>query len=303
MMSFLGLTNYCRAWIPNYAEITHPLNCLIKPIPMTAKLEWTDTAESAFCKLKQVLVSSATLALPDYTKPFVQMVDCEGCFMTQQRGDKFRPVAYYSSKLDAVTCAMPHCVCAVVAASLAVEASAGIVLFHDTVLKVPHAVSALLLHTNMTFLSPATHLSCMAILLSQPHLRIERCTTLNPATLLPLMTVKKWPKCRKDLSNQPQTEGEVLFVDGSSRKSTDGTTLSGYAVATQTEMTYKLLISVVIIQLSKGLLINLCELQVSLWMLPFLYCPNTVQRHELWKRHIDYLYEKGSVETNPHTTK
>lgn len=74
---FLGLTSYCRAWIPNFAEITEPLQQLMHAVPMEMKtpLKWTTAAEMAFCKLKKAQVASTTLALPDYCKPFVQMVD------------------------------------------------------------------------------------------------------------------------------------------------------------------------------------------------------------------------------------
>lgn len=135
MMSFLGLTNYCRSWIPNYAELTNPLMKLMyEGLKMTSPIKWTTEAEEAFCNLKQALVSSTALALPDYSKPFIQMADCKDKYMTsvltQQHGAKLRPVAYFSTKLDSVACALPHCVRAVVAASMAIHASAGIVLFH-----------------------------------------------------------------------------------------------------------------------------------------------------------------------------
>ncbi|KAJ0065783.1 hypothetical protein NL108_018498 [Boleophthalmus pectinirostris] len=231
MMSFLGLTNYCRQWIANYAEITHPLSKMMydEPINMNDTLKWTEESEKAFIEVKQVLVSSAALALPDYDKPFVQMVDCKGHFMTsvltQTHGDKLRPVAYYSSKLDSVACAMPPCVRAVLAASLAVEASALVVLFHTLVLRVPHAVSALLLQTNFSFMSPARHLSCMSNLLSQPHLTIERCTTLNPATLILCeedgephnckALAEQTTKCRVDLLETPleYLEGSLMNIN------------------------------------------------------------------------------------------
>lgn len=244
MMSFLGLTGYCRSWIPNYAEIVGPLQKLMynEDLKMSSTLKWTPEAEQAFCTVKQALVSSTTLALPDYSKKFIQTVDCKGHYMTsllmQQHGSKMRPVAYYSSKLDAVACALPHCVKAVIAASMAVEVSSTVVLFHPLTLKVPHAVSALLLQTNM--------ISCMTNLLLQPHLTIERCTVLNPATLLPLpddgsthdcqAEAETVSKSRSDLLDTPLQEGEVIFVDGSSKKSDTGLTQTGFSVVTATKV-------------------------------------------------------------------
>lgn len=229
MMSFLGLCNYCRMWVPNYAEIARPLQDLIYTTPMAAqdKITWTETALEAFCKLKQALVSTTVLAIPDYRKPFTQTVNCKNGFMTsvwlQKHGSKQKPVAFYSSQLDPVARATPPCVQAVLAAAMAVERSADVVLFHNLTLYVPHAVAVLLLQTKMTFLSPARHLSCLATLMSQPHLTLERCTTLNPATLLPIEGDGRPHDCleetavvckpRPDLSDIPLTEGETVFVD------------------------------------------------------------------------------------------
>lgn len=165
MMSFLGLTNYCRMWVPNYAEITNPLQKLMyeESISMTTKLKWNPEAEKAFTEIKQSLTSTTALAL--------------------------------------------------------------------------------LLQTNMTFLSPARHLSCMATLLSQPHVTLERCTTLNPATLMPLPDdgeqhdcqelAEKEARGRNDLTDNPIPGSIVLFVDGSSKKNTIGETQTGYAVVTE----------------------------------------------------------------------
>lgn len=252
MMQFLGLTNFCRLWIPHYAEMTQPLLNLIYATPMALKdkIEWQQEGETAFTNIKQALMSPITLRLPDYSKPFVQTVQCKGNFMTsvltQPWGGKQCPVAYYSKRLDMVASALPVCVRAVCAAAMAVEASADVVLFHPLTLLVPHSVELLLTSTKMSFLSPARHLSVMTILMSQPHLTIKRCSTLNPASFVPteddgephdcVKDTEQTCKPRADLSDEPLTEGETWFVDGSCSKDQRGTNMSGYAVVSLTEV-------------------------------------------------------------------
>ena len=91
----------------------------------------------------------------------------------------YQPIAYYSKKLDPVAQGLPPCVMAVTAAAEAVSSSADVVLFHPLTLHVNHDVYALLQQVKINFLSPARHLHCMTVLLSQPHLEIVHCTVLT----------------------------------------------------------------------------------------------------------------------------
>lgn len=203
-MSFLGMINYCRAWIPHFALQTGKLSELIYGKAMAAreKIAWTREAEEQFTSIKKLLTSSTVLAFPRYDRPFTQTVDCREGFMTsvltQKHGGKNKPIAYYSSRLDEVAQAMPQCLQSVVAAAQTVEDSASVVLYHDLTLKVPHAVSILLLEHKMAYMSPARHLSCMIILLNMPNLTIERCTTLNPSILVPIETDGSPHDCNGD---------------------------------------------------------------------------------------------------------
>ena len=73
-------------------------------------------------------------------------------------------------------------------------------LFHPLTLKVPHPVAVILLQNKISYLSPSRHLSCMTVLLSQPHLTVERCTTLNPSTLLPTSQDGETHDCMAEIS-------------------------------------------------------------------------------------------------------
>lgn len=57
MMSYLGLCNFCRCWIPAYALLAGPLQNLIygKNQALKDKIEWTPEAEKAFNVLKLAL--------------------------------------------------------------------------------------------------------------------------------------------------------------------------------------------------------------------------------------------------------
>ena len=106
VMSFLGMMDY--SWIPDYAELSQPLQDFAHGQKLSAadKVVWTDSAEIAFEKFKLQLTSVPTLGLPDMNKPFLLAVDEKGGYMSavlmQKHGDKNRPVAYYSQRLDVV---------------------------------------------------------------------------------------------------------------------------------------------------------------------------------------------------------
>ena len=255
LMRFLGAANWLRSYISHYALKTCLLQKLIYAFPMTPldHIIWTTEAEMQFTQLKNELAASPCLAIPDYSRDFIQTVDCRVCesesymssVVLQTLGTHLRPVAYYSQRLDAVASAMPMCVRHVVAAAMAVKASSTLVLFHPTRLLVTHAVSLLLLEQKLSFMSPARHLSCMAILLSSPHITIERCTGVNPATLLPLPCEGTPHQCdcvsevakntlpRPDLRSEPLSDADVTyFVDGTCSLDSLGQRRSGYAIVT-----------------------------------------------------------------------
>ncbi len=203
--------------------------------------------------MKIQLSQAPTLGLPVPTKPFVQMVDEKNGFMTsvlmQHHGDKLRPVAYFSSKLDPVAAGLPHSLRAVAAAEQAVMASREFVGYSDLILNVPHAVSMILQEQKTSHLSTARWLRYHTILLDMPNITVRRCTTLNAATLLPtqedgeehhccLTALEQMCTPRLDLSDVLLENCEnVLFVDGSAFKDPQtGQNKVGYAVTNELEV-------------------------------------------------------------------
>ena len=72
--SFLGLANYYRKFIPNFATIAAPLTNLIKK-GMPNKVVWGPAQERAFKTLRDLLTSSPILRLPDLSRQFILWTD------------------------------------------------------------------------------------------------------------------------------------------------------------------------------------------------------------------------------------
>ena len=72
LRSFLGLLNYYGKFIPNLANIVHPLNQLLQK---DAKWTWTPDCVQAFTAAKQALNSSKVLAHYDPSLPITMAGD------------------------------------------------------------------------------------------------------------------------------------------------------------------------------------------------------------------------------------
>ena len=72
--AFLGPTGYYRKFIPNYAELAARLTDLTKKNAPNS-VNWTQSCQTAFEQLKQLLCSSPVLSSPDFTRWFILQTD------------------------------------------------------------------------------------------------------------------------------------------------------------------------------------------------------------------------------------
>ena len=73
---YLGMVHFYHSMIPNCSKITSPLSSLLKT--KSKKLLWTDEANKAFVKIKEMMTSDLVVQSPDYSKPFVLTTDASG---------------------------------------------------------------------------------------------------------------------------------------------------------------------------------------------------------------------------------
>ena len=92
---FLGMAGYYRKFVRNYALIAKPLFQLTKG----NKLAWTVDAEYAFNHLKNALVTTPVLALPDFNNLFVVETDASNLGIGAVLVQHGRPIGYYSHGL------------------------------------------------------------------------------------------------------------------------------------------------------------------------------------------------------------
>ncbi|XP_062572789.1 uncharacterized protein LOC134234761 [Saccostrea cucullata] len=102
LRSFLGLVNFYRKFISNFAHIALPLTDLIRKFS-PSKLQWTEAQELAFQNLKASIIQSPILKLPGLSKVFIVQTDASdrgiGAVLLQEEGEFKLPVAYASRKL------------------------------------------------------------------------------------------------------------------------------------------------------------------------------------------------------------
>lgn len=114
LQSWLGVANYYRKFIKNYAEIAKPLYDLLglKDVPKSCrkkngavdgkkvKLTWNKEAEDSFIKLQQTLCSDLVLGLTDFNETMILTTDaCDygyGSVLEQKINGEMRPLAYFS---------------------------------------------------------------------------------------------------------------------------------------------------------------------------------------------------------------
>ena len=99
--SFLGLANFYRRFIQDYAQVARPLNDLLKK---DVVFEWTETQQYAFDTLKRKFTTAPVLAYPDINCQFRLECDASnyatGVVLSILKEDKWHPIAYHSHSMS-----------------------------------------------------------------------------------------------------------------------------------------------------------------------------------------------------------
>ena len=99
VQQFMGLANYYRRFVKNFAAIAGPLQHLTAK---NSNFEWTIECQHAFDKLRACLVSSPVLSYPDYSRRFVLDTDASdtgiGAVLSQLKDDGTEVVTAYASR-------------------------------------------------------------------------------------------------------------------------------------------------------------------------------------------------------------
>lgn len=252
MLSFLGFVNFCRAWIPDCSFYDNILRkATTSDAPDT--IQWTSQMSDAYDKLKNALVTSPALGLPDYEKDF-HLYARENCttmagVLAQFHGAKLRPVAFFSKVLPVTVQGMPTCLRSLAACAMLVDQSMTLTLGHPTVLHTTHDVLALIKKLHTQHMSAQRLSGYEVILTSNPNLKVSFApSTQGPVPILNALLglkgesdipleehdcteiIEHETSPRPDLQSRPIPDSTVVFVDGSCSRPNDNTYHAGYAI-------------------------------------------------------------------------
>jgi hypothetical protein len=103
LQSFLGLVNFYRRFIPAGAQILFPLTEALKG-DRPSNLYWTPAMQHSFEAIKAALCRATVLTHPDPHAEICLAVDASnthiGAALQQKEGSAWRPLAFFSKKLD-----------------------------------------------------------------------------------------------------------------------------------------------------------------------------------------------------------
>uniref|UniRef100_A0A8C6NKF8 Gypsy retrotransposon integrase-like protein 1 n=1 Tax=Nothobranchius furzeri TaxID=105023 RepID=A0A8C6NKF8_NOTFU len=102
LQRFLGFANFYRRFIKGYSRIAAPLHALTSN---KVSYVWTDYANRAFLKLKELFTTAPVLHSPDPARQFIVEVDASavgvGAVLSQRSSDnKVHPCAFFSKTLS-----------------------------------------------------------------------------------------------------------------------------------------------------------------------------------------------------------
>eukprot|EP00762_Andalucia_godoyi_P003229 ANDGO_01040.mRNA.1 Retrovirus-related Pol polyprotein from transposon 17.6 len=99
LRSFIGLANYMRCFVRNFASLISPLTALCSE---RAVFEWNAACESGFAAIKEAILTAPLLHHLDYTKQIILRTDASqvgvGGMLLQQTDEGERPVWFLSRK-------------------------------------------------------------------------------------------------------------------------------------------------------------------------------------------------------------
>ncbi len=100
IQSFIGLCNYYRIFIKDFAKIANPLHKLTrKNVPYI----WSDEQQNAFDTLKNLFTSAPILKHPDSNQQFIVETDASnfaiGAILSQEFDGKLHPIAFFQKVL------------------------------------------------------------------------------------------------------------------------------------------------------------------------------------------------------------
>lgn len=119
LRGFLGLTGYYSKFVRYYGVLSKPLTNLLRK---GQSYIWTATTEQAFQSLKQALMTTSVLAMPDFTEPFVVETDASDkgigailmqkqhliAFLSRALGPRHQGLSTYEKESLAIILAIDH---------------------------------------------------------------------------------------------------------------------------------------------------------------------------------------------------